>query len=160
MTGDGERTKEAWLRVGGMLKRRRPEIDPRYRVRKRFAEANGLPDKTVQEIENGYRTSFRETTMAAFDKAYQLAPGSIDQALDTPTMTEFPNKLGPTEPATPTQPTDDVAFPPVQLTHPADTEDFDEPWAAHIWRTPGLSAEDRRHLIDYQRSRSRNQPKD
>jgi hypothetical protein len=85
--------REAWLRLGQHLKQRRPQIDPRYRIRKVFAEENDLTDKTVQEIENAYRTTFSDVMLSTVEHAYRLRPGSIQQFLDG-------GELEPLEPAT------------------------------------------------------------
>lgn len=74
--------REAWLRLGQHLKQRRPQIDPRYRIRRVFAEENGLTDKTVQEVENAYRDTFSPVMLATIEAAYQLKDGSIERFLD------------------------------------------------------------------------------
>lgn len=74
--------REAWERLGQRLKQRRPQIDTRYRVRKIFAEEHdGLTDKTVQEIENAYRTTFSDVMLSTIEAAYQLKGGSIERFL-------------------------------------------------------------------------------
>lgn len=148
MAGDGEHTKAAWRRVGLLLKRRRPQLDPRYRVRRIFAEEKNLRDKTVQEIENAYRTSFTEEMLAAFETAYQLAPGSIRQALGDPALTEFPGKLDSPapKPAMRAPSATDMVFVPGDL-----VLGELEPWEAHLWHTPQLSVDDRRTLIEIER---------
>jgi hypothetical protein len=73
--------REAWLRLGQQLKQRRPQLDPRYRIRRVFAKENGLTDKTVQEIENAYRETFRPEMISVIETAYQLQEGSIERFL-------------------------------------------------------------------------------
>jgi hypothetical protein len=74
--------QEAWKRLGQRLKQRRPQIEPRYRIRKVFAEENDLTDKTVQEIEKAYRTTFSPEMLSAIEVAYRLPPGNITRFLE------------------------------------------------------------------------------
>src|SRR5690606_24325282 len=81
MTGNRERRMEnypdeAWQRLGKLLRQRRPLIDPRYRVRRVFAADNHLTDKTVQEVENAYRSTFSDQMLTAIEVAYRLPPGT------------------------------------------------------------------------------------
>lgn len=73
--------REAWERLGQQLKQRRPQIDPRYRIRKVFATENDLTDKTVQEIENAYRDSFSPEMLSTIERAYRLPIGEIKRFL-------------------------------------------------------------------------------
>ncbi|MCW2899782.1 MAG: hypothetical protein JWO67_2047 [Streptosporangiaceae bacterium] len=86
--------QEAWQRVGKLLSRRRGQLDPRYRVRKIFAEEVGLKESLLLELENAKRTTFTPPTLASAEAAYRIAHGSIDKALQDPTMTEFPDRVG------------------------------------------------------------------
>jgi hypothetical protein len=86
--------QEAWQRVGSLLAARRGQIDPRYRVRKLFAEQVGLKESLLQELEGGKRTTFRPSTLAAVERGYRIAHGSIYKALQDPTLTEFPDRAG------------------------------------------------------------------
>lgn len=72
---------EAWERLGQHLQQRRPQIDSRYRIRRVFAAENGLTDKTVQEIENAYRTTFTPVMLSTIEAAYRLKPGAIEDVL-------------------------------------------------------------------------------
>lgn len=85
---------EAWQRVGRLLIQRRVQLSKRYRVRKVFARERGITDKTAQEIENAYRTTFSEEMIAAIESAYEIASGSFEKALADPDMTEFPDRAG------------------------------------------------------------------
>lgn len=72
-----------------MLVARRPRLNPRYRVRRVFAEETGVPDKTVQEIENAYRSSFSDELLATIERAYRLKHGAIEAALADDSLTDF-----------------------------------------------------------------------
>jgi hypothetical protein len=139
MKGDEQWPKEAWIRVGELLKQRRPQIDPRYHKRRAFARDTGIPDKTIQEVENAYRSTFSSDLIAGFETAYRLAAGSIREVLENPGLPDFPRKLNDRLPAA------DTAFVP----SPNELDSM-EPWEAHLWRTPQLSDFDRQTLIDLQ----------
>jgi len=74
-------TTADWPRLGDLLIRRRIEIDPRYRVRRTFADERGMDYRVVFDLEKHRRTNFEPTTLAAAEQAYRLTPGSIGQAL-------------------------------------------------------------------------------
>lgn len=89
-------TPEAWERLGRLLVSRRVQLDPGYRNRQKFVAATGLHERLVSDLENARRYSYRDTTIHAVEGAYGLAPGSIRQALEDPSLTEFPHRLGST----------------------------------------------------------------
>lgn len=125
-----------WQRLGMLLKRRRPQLDQRYRTRRVFAEDNHLTDKTVQEIENAYRQTFSEEMLSAIEVAYRLPAGTISRVLADPSITELPSPT-----ATP-QPEPDKAHIPSWV----DLRDLPE-WEQHIWRIRGLSVDERKTAI-------------
>lgn len=129
-----------WQRLGMLLKRRRPQLDQRYRTRRVFAEDNHLTDKTVQEIENAYRQTFSEEMLSAIEVAYRLPAGTLECVLADPTITELP---APTGPAVRTR--QDTART-VEIPSWVDLRDLPE-WEQHIWRTPNLSVEERQTAI-------------
>jgi hypothetical protein len=98
--------REAWKRLGQHLQQRRPQIDTRYRIRRIFAAENVLTDKTVQEIENAYRTTFSPVMLSTIEHAYQLKPGSIER---------FLSGEGDLEPA---EPVVRVSQPPLRIVDP------------------------------------------
>lgn len=125
-----------WQRLGKLLKQRRPQLNPRYRTRRTFAEENHLNDKTVQEIENAYRPTFSDTMLAAIEVAYQLPAGTIARVLDDPSITELPTPAGEHRPDRGS----------VNIPHWVDLRDLPE-WEQHIWGTPQLTVEQREAAI-------------
>ena len=75
--------RSAWTRLGELLRRRRIELDLRYRNRRTF-EADRAPGlyRIINAIETGERDNYEPGTIAALEVAYDLVPGSIDRALD------------------------------------------------------------------------------
>src|SRR5690606_136616 len=148
MTGNRERRMEnypdeAWQRLGKLLRQRRPLIDPRYRVRRVFAAVNRPTDKTVQEVENAYRSTFSDQMPTAIEVAYRLPPGTIHEVLANPDVDRLPDldsvTVGPID--TRTSPQADVDLPPE-----VDLDVLPE-WERHVWLTPGLTIEERRMAI-------------
>lgn len=125
-----------WQRLGTLLKRRRPQLDQRYRTRRVFADENHLTDKTVQEIENAYRQTFTQEMLSAIEVAYRLPAGTIERVLNDPDITELP------APISNHQREPDRADIPTWV----DLRDLPE-WEQHIWRIPGLSVEERQTAI-------------
>src|SRR5690606_20284162 len=130
-------------RLGKLLRQRRPLIDPRYRVRRVFAADNHLTDKTVQEVENAYRSTFSDQMLTAIEVAYRLPPGTITEVLANPDIDRLPDldsvTVGPID--TRTSPQADVDLPPeVAL-------DVLPEWERHVWLTPGLTTEERRMAL-------------
>jgi hypothetical protein len=85
-------TEDAWERLGDMLVQRRISLAPRYRVRELFASDVGLKWRLLYDIERHKRQNFTDETLAAFEVAYQLRPGSIATVLDggQPELMEVP----------------------------------------------------------------------
>jgi hypothetical protein len=147
MTGNGERRmetypKDAWQRLGHLLKQRRPKIDPRYRIRRTFAEENHLTDKTVQEIENAYRETFSTEMLGAVEVAYRLPAGTIRHVLSSPDVQQLPELptgaqriVGPIRPSGP-----------VEIPAEVSLQDL-AAWEQHLWHTPDLTVEERQIAI-------------
>lgn len=74
-------TRPAWERLGRLLIEWRARLDPRYTRRKDFAAEVGLNYGLVRDIETAQRDTFTAATIVAIERAYQLAPGSIEEAL-------------------------------------------------------------------------------
>jgi hypothetical protein len=72
---------QAWVRLGDALVRRRIELDPQYRNRRRFADERGLEIRIAADLEKARRTNFEPATITAAEVAYQLAAGSITRFL-------------------------------------------------------------------------------
>lgn len=70
-----------WKRLGGLLVRRRIELDPRYSNRQLFAAERGLNYRTVSDIERGRRDNYENGTITALEVAYRVTPGSVGRAL-------------------------------------------------------------------------------
>lgn len=85
---------EAWRRLGRLLIERRVQLDPDYRSRTTFAERVRLDYRVLFDIEKAKRTNFKDETLAAIEVAYRIASGSIRQALEDPSLSEFPHRLG------------------------------------------------------------------
>ena len=77
------RPSAAWERLGEMLVRRRLELDPRYRNRQTFSRERGPRlYRVFSDVELGKRSSYKPSTLAEIEAAYQLEPGSIGRFLD------------------------------------------------------------------------------
>jgi hypothetical protein len=72
----------AWTRLGDALIRRRIEMDPRYRNRRRFVDERGAEYRTVSDIEKGRGRNFEPATIIAVESTYRLAPGAIRRYLN------------------------------------------------------------------------------
>lgn len=130
------RPVEDWQRLGTLLKRRRPQLDQRYRTRRVFAEDNHLTDKTVQEVENAYRQTFTEEMLSAIEVAYRLPAGTIEHVLNDPGITELP------------APTSTAQTEPGHVHIPTWVDLSGLPdWEQAIWRIPALSVEERQTAI-------------
>jgi len=73
---------EAWVRLGHLLRERRGQLDPKFSSLAAFARDTQLSLKTLSQIENASRTSFRPAMLAAIERAYRWQPGSIRQVLE------------------------------------------------------------------------------
>lgn len=60
---------------------RRAQLDPRYAVRRAFAEHVGLNHGLIRDIETAVRDNYRPSTLAAIESAYQWESGSIQRVL-------------------------------------------------------------------------------
>lgn len=127
---------EAWERLGQLLRQRRPQINPRYRVRRVFAEEHHLTDKTIQEIENAYRQTFTDSMLAAIEVAYRLPAGKIREVLQSPDLKEFPHYEGTGHINLGSGPV------PVEIPPGVSLQDVED-WERAIWLVPGLSVEER-----------------
>jgi hypothetical protein len=72
---------EDWERTGPLLARRRVQISARYANRRAFAGDTGLNWRTLHDAERGKRGNFTAETVAAFEDAYRLVPGSLARTL-------------------------------------------------------------------------------
>lgn len=88
--------RPAWERLGRLLATRRAQLDPRYRIRKVFAEESGLNYGLVRDIELAVRDSYKATTIAAVERAYAWGPGSIERVLAGGDPTPLDTALLPT----------------------------------------------------------------
>ena len=68
-------------RLGGLLRYRRMELDPAWRDRETFAAQHHLSVRVVNDLENGNRGNFTAGTVAGFEVAYKLTPGSLRRTL-------------------------------------------------------------------------------
>lgn len=68
--------------LGEQLKRRRVDLDPKYRSRGVFAAETGLNERLVADLENARREGYRDTTLAAVEVAYRLEPGTVSRFLE------------------------------------------------------------------------------
>ena len=68
-------------RLGGLLRYRRMELDPAWRDRETFATQHHLSVRVVNDLENANRRNFTPATVAGFEVAYQLTPGSLRRTL-------------------------------------------------------------------------------
>lgn len=98
----------AWKRLGDLLMRRRVEIDPRYRNRRVFVAERGMDYRMVNTVERGQRSNYEPQTIAAFEEAYQLAPGAIARTLNGADLEPLPPARSAREAAAPPSPLSDV----------------------------------------------------
>ena len=68
-------------RFGGLLRYRRTQLNPAWRRRTTFAEANNLSVRVVSDLENTSRANFEPATIASAEVAYRLAAGSLSRTL-------------------------------------------------------------------------------
>src|SRR5690349_11785877 len=76
--------REAWLRLGRLLERRRGELGYGFRQRASFARERGggiVSVKTISRLEKGERESYPESTVGAIEAMYQWSPGSVESVL-------------------------------------------------------------------------------
>lgn len=74
--------REAWQRLGELLKARRAELDPRYVNKRAFCADRGVNYRVVSDIESARRTNFTPEMLRALEVAYRLAPGAIIEAVE------------------------------------------------------------------------------
>lgn len=72
---------QPWKRLGALLIQRRVELDPRFRNRQVFSEETHLDYRLIYDAEQAKRTNFGQSTLAALEQGYRLAPGAIREAL-------------------------------------------------------------------------------
>lgn len=89
---------EVWKRVGRLLTRRRPQINPAYSNRQKFIADTLLNERLVSDLEKGRRTSYRDATLASVEIAYRLTPGSISKALADPSIEDLGTLATPDDP--------------------------------------------------------------
>lgn len=80
-----------WRALGDLLVRRRVQLDPHYKNRRRFVTDthSGSKDswyRIITSVETGARTNYSRETLAAMEVAYQLEPGSLVRSLRTGTL--------------------------------------------------------------------------
>lgn len=64
-----------------------------WRTLAEFAEATGLSTSLIDDVENGRRTRFRPSTIAAIEGALRWAPGSIQRILEGGQPVPLPDEL-------------------------------------------------------------------
>lgn len=76
--------RDAWLRLGRMLERRRGELGYGFRQRATFVRDRGagmISVKTISRLEKGERDSYPESTVGTIEAMYQWPPGSVESVL-------------------------------------------------------------------------------
>lgn len=76
--------RDAWLRLGRMLERRRGELGYGFRQRATFVRDRGagtISVKTISRLEKGERDSYPESTVGTVEAMYQWSPGSVESVL-------------------------------------------------------------------------------
>lgn len=131
--------RTAWARLGRLLAERRVQISPRYANRRLFAGEREMNWRTLHDIELAKRGNFRPETMRAFEAAYMLVPGSLDRVLAGGDLEPLPvaRATAPEPARRGGEPQGDAAwdlFP-------------DDETKRHVWRTPGLSEDERAAII-------------
>ena len=74
--------KAARKRLGKLLVQARFEMNPDWRNRRLFAEAQEINYRLVQDIETAARPNFDDTTKMFIETKYGWALGSIDRVLE------------------------------------------------------------------------------
>lgn len=77
-------SRDAWLRLGRMLERRRGELGYGFRQRATFVRDRGagtISVKTISRLEKAERDSYPESTVGAIEAMYQWSPGSVESIL-------------------------------------------------------------------------------
>ena len=142
------RVDPAWQNLAGLLIHRRVQLDPRYRNRRTFCDEKQIEYRVVSDIEGARRSNFSAPMLTALEVAYDIPDGGIKQALTDPTLKELPRRN--TSPTSPRRASPHASN--TSLYIPADVHLADlEPWEQHIWRTPDLTANERRGLIRFGR---------
>lgn len=73
--------RDPWVTLGSLLLARRAQIDPRYTNRRLFCEETGLDYRVVYDIEKNKRQNYGPAVLAAIERGYRWAPGSIEAVL-------------------------------------------------------------------------------
>lgn len=129
--------------LGKLLEDRRAEIAPRYADRMLFAvERMGSRSKwrTLFDLERAKRATFKPETLRAFERAYELEPGSLDRfngELEPLAAAPEPSPRPPAPGAYADDPGDD----PAAILFP---EDRAKRW---IWRTPDATEAEKVNMI-------------
>jgi hypothetical protein len=71
----------AWTRLGDALVRRRIEMNPQYRNRRRFADERGIDIRIAADFEKARRSNFEPATITAIEVAYGLSAGTVGRFL-------------------------------------------------------------------------------
>lgn len=82
MEVDTANPSTAWRQLGERLTARRPQVDPRFRNRRVFAQENRVDYRVVFDIEKARRSNFSTGTITALEMAYRWKLGSIKKVLD------------------------------------------------------------------------------
>jgi hypothetical protein len=95
-------TGPEWKRLGDLLLRRRIELDPSYKIRRRFCEATSSDPNSwyrmVTDLEKGNRDNYEDGTLVAAEVAYRLRPGSIGRFVSGKTSQLEPLESEPPKP--------------------------------------------------------------
>lgn len=70
-----------WKRLGRLLAQRRVEVGARYKNKNLFALERELNRRMVWSVETGARDTYTADTLRDVERAYALAPGSIERTL-------------------------------------------------------------------------------
>lgn len=73
---------EDWARLGTLLSERRGRLGPQMKSRQKFSAATGLNERLVADLENARRVGYKPATLAAVERAYSWAAGSVQRVLD------------------------------------------------------------------------------
>ncbi len=166
-------SRPAWERLGRLLIERRARLNPRYAIRKVFAEEASLNLGLIRDIETAQRDTFTPASIAAVERAYQLAPGAIEKALAGGELEKAPEPAGMPSLTMQVQGRVESALPDDELRatlvevarrlsvdelravlrekeyggQPSADSPYADPYERHIWEIDGLSPVVRRQLI-------------
>ncbi len=111
-----------WKRVGQLLRHRREHV---LKVtRQELAARNQMSDRPLADLEHARRINFRPVTIAAFERAYEVAPGAIAQALAGGDLT-----------------------PANEINRPALDREYEHPEDQALWEVTEIPEDRRRELI-------------